>query len=82
MKRFPWKLIRKSRLADIHHRNRTLDSINASLTERLDQHMAYEIRLEEKIQALADKCSLVNVSKLENEVYRLKEELRKQGDPP
>jgi len=35
MKKFPFTIIRKERLADIHHRNRTLSSVNDSIGDTL-----------------------------------------------
>ncbi len=82
MKFFPWVIISKKRLAEIHHRSRTLDSIQSGMEERLEGHMKYEMQLEQQIGALADKCSRVGVSKLENEIVKLRKELGGHEAPP
>lgn len=75
MKIFPWLLLRRSRLQQIHERSKSLDETNRRLHgENVSMKLTLKVK-EDEIDLLKQKYSRVGISKLENEIVRLNEEV-------
>lgn len=67
MKVFGFYIIRAERMADIHRRNKTLDSVVNNMCDELQSRDIVIKRQEEDYEILKGKCALVGLSKLQNE---------------
>lgn len=73
--RFPWQIINRDKQRQVFQRLRDLDAANNKLhSENVSLRLTIKTK-DDKIELLEQKYSRVGISKLENEIVRLNEEV-------